>query len=151
MTGLRVIGGQWEEAEMPKLDDWSWHNGADNFPTNLPPENGGTHMGMFAAWAIHRGLWTEDPYWAEDLERVRRREITGRDFLLEHASGKLDSDDLTAKGKAFAEAYYEKDFVEDYDKAVGDGVSSLYEIEDSWGNYDRVAQAIDKRWATWPH
>ena len=134
---------------MPKLDDCSWHSDADNFPADLPAENGGTHLGMFAAWAIHRGLWTEDPDWAEDLERVRRREMTGRDFLMENTDGKFDSDDFTEKGKAFVEEYYDKHYLADYDEAVGEGLSSLYEVEDSWENYERVAQAIDKRWTIW--
>lgn len=38
-----------------KYDDASWHVGGD-FPKELPPEAGATHIGMFAAWCMLNGL-----------------------------------------------------------------------------------------------
>ena len=38
-----------------KYDDASWHYGGD-FPKDLPIEAGGTHIGMFFAWAVSSGL-----------------------------------------------------------------------------------------------
>jgi hypothetical protein len=32
-------------------DRADWHYGSD-FPNDVPDENGGTHIGMFLAWAI---------------------------------------------------------------------------------------------------
>lgn len=132
---------------MPKLDDCSWHDSADNFPTDLPQENGATHIGMFVAWAIRQGFWTDDPYCAEGVEKVRQRKMTGRDFLMEFSDGKFVSDDLTAEGRRFAESYYKKDYFNDYFGTVGDGLPTGYEVEDSWENYDRVAEVIGRRWA----
>ena len=37
-------------------DRIDWHSGAANFPSDLPDEAGGTHIGMYLAWAITRGL-----------------------------------------------------------------------------------------------
>ena len=34
-----------------KYDDAGWHVGGD-FPDDLPPEAGATHIGMFAAWCM---------------------------------------------------------------------------------------------------
>jgi hypothetical protein len=42
-----------------KYDDSSWHYGGDVFPEDLPPEAGGTHIGMFLAWAIMNYLESE--------------------------------------------------------------------------------------------
>ena len=36
-------------------DKADWHSGG-NYPADLPSDNGGTHIGMFLAWAILRGL-----------------------------------------------------------------------------------------------
>ncbi|WP_441328174.1 DUF7832 domain-containing protein [Mesorhizobium album] len=34
-----------------KYDDASWHSGG-NFPRELPPEAGATHIAMFVAWPL---------------------------------------------------------------------------------------------------
>ena len=36
-------------------DKTDWHYGGD-YPENLPSKNGGTHIGMFLAWAINNNL-----------------------------------------------------------------------------------------------
>lgn len=38
-----------------KYDDASWHVGGE-FPKELPPQAGATHIGMFAAWCMLAGL-----------------------------------------------------------------------------------------------
>jgi hypothetical protein len=45
--------------------------------------------------------------------------------------GKFDSDDFAATGKAFAEDDCGKDDLDAYAEAVGEELSSLYEVEDS--------------------
>ena len=57
---------------MAYYDLTDWHYGGD-YPPDLPPENGGTHIGFFLAWAIHRGLQGEihDEESAPALEVVR--------------------------------------------------------------------------------
>jgi len=63
-------------------DRADWHSGGD-FPAGLPAENGGTHIGMFLAWAIQRGL--EGAFHREEsataLAAVQARKMTGREFL----------------------------------------------------------------------
>jgi hypothetical protein len=42
---------------MGNIDRADWHyGGGDLYPKELPPENGGTHIGMYLAWIIQRGL-----------------------------------------------------------------------------------------------
>ena len=41
------------------IDNANWHYGGDGFPEDLPPEAGGTHIGMFLAWAIINHLESE--------------------------------------------------------------------------------------------
>lgn len=38
-----------------KYDDSTWHTDGD-FPADLPPEAGATHIGMFMAWALAQNL-----------------------------------------------------------------------------------------------
>lgn len=58
-------------------DKMDWHYGG-NFPEDLPPENGGTHIGMFLAWAIIQGLSGElhDEESPQALVAVRERHMT---------------------------------------------------------------------------
>lgn len=37
----------------------------------------------------------------------------------------------------------------DYDRVLGGTFASLYEVEDSWANYDKIARVIDERFAEW--
>jgi hypothetical protein len=73
-----------------KYDDASWHYGGD-YPNDLPSEAAATHIGMFLAWAILRDLvgdlHIEES--RESLERVRARQMTGREFLLKECDEKF--------------------------------------------------------------
>ena len=75
---------------MGSIDKIDWHSGG-NFPDDLPPENGGTHIGMFLAWIINNDLigemHLEDSI--EFINSVKNREKTGRDFLIEQCDGKF--------------------------------------------------------------
>jgi hypothetical protein len=66
----------------------------------LKPEAGGTHVGLFLAWALLSGLagalrLQEMP---DELGELRRREITPGAFFLRHCDGKLTDDDLSEEG-----------------------------------------------------
>jgi hypothetical protein len=135
-------------------DRADWHYGGD-FPKDLPPEAGGTHIGMFLGWAILRGLegelHREDS--VESLDAVRERRMTGRDFLMKECDEKFTAEDLNDEGNAFAEAYFQKDgpdgYVADYEATLGDNLPSLYHVEDTWENFDRFAPVLDRRFAEW--
>jgi hypothetical protein len=131
-------------------DRADWHSGGD-FPEGLPDDNGGTHIGFFLAWAIHRGLegemHREDS--ADELRAVRERKMTGREFLFRSCDGKFWDDDLSDEGNAFASDYYEERYVADYEETLGDDLESIYEVEESWANFDRLAPVLDRRFAEW--
>ena len=135
-------------------DRADWHYGGD-FPKDLPPEAGGTHIGMFLAWAITReleGLFHREES-AASLQAVRERRMTGREFLTKECDEKFWAEDLSDEGNAFAEAYYQKDgaasYLADYEEAFGAGRPSLYHVEDTWTNLDLIAPVLDWRLSEW--
>ncbi len=135
------------------IDRAEWHYGG-KFPPQLPAENAGTHIGMFLAWAIMAGL--ESGMHQRDsgagLEAVRGRRMTGRRFLAEFCDEKLTSEMLNEIGSRFAEAYYESDpplYFLDYDRVLGSALPTLYHVEDSWENFDRLAPVIQARFDAW--
>ena len=132
-------------------DKAKFHYDGD-FPKDLAPENGGTHIGMFLAWAIHRGLASEELIEdaAGEIDAVRDRRKTGRELLFTYLDQGIGEDDLNDEGNAFAESYYASNtFLKDYEKLFTNRYPTCYHVEDTWENFDLVADMIDKRYAKW--
>ncbi len=139
------------------IDRADWHSGGD-FPSELPPENGGTNIGMFLAWIILNGLQGEfhNEESAEDLNAVRRREMTGREFLFRCCDGKFWDEDLSEDGNQFAAAYYSGpsgkgygQYITDYENCLASNFPSTYYVADTWTNYDLLAPVIMDRYISW--
>lgn len=127
-----------------------------NFETDrLPNEAGGTHMGMYLAWAASKGLldWDFDE---ETLAPLLAREVTGSQLFFDRCDGKLTDDDFGDIGNAFTASYYEAHFVADYARVFADQIPNGGEttddfcsVPDTWENYDRLAPVLDERFAKW--
>ena len=135
-------------------DKMDWHYGG-NFPEDLPPENGGTHIGMFLAWAIIQGLSGElhDEESPQALVAVRERRMTGHEFLQKMCDERFWEEDLNEEGNRFASAYYAGTagnaygpYIGDYETILGSRYPTLYHAEDSWENYDLTAEQISRRY-----
>ncbi len=151
---------------MSKYDDASWHYGGD-FPKGLPDKNGATHTGMFLNWCIEKGLVSgelkEDA--EEEIESLKRREITGAEFVMEVMDGKFSEYDLNHLGNSFAKDYYKDDtdfgnrfssFADDYVNLFDAQAEekdyeyeTFYHIEDTYENYDLMKQIINHRFEEW--
>ena len=130
-------------------DKAKWHSGG-NFPKDVAPENGGTHIGFFLAWAVVHDLVSEDlrEDGGEDVLAVKERRMTGRTFLFKHLDGVLSEDDLNEHGNEFARYYYNS-YMGQYDRLIRTRLPTAYHAKDIWGNYDAVAKLIDKHYAAW--
>lgn len=151
---------------MSKYDDASWHYGSD-FPEELPIKNGATHTGMFLNWCINNDFISEEfkEDHEEDIQSLKRREITGAEFIIDFMDGKFSEYDLNETGNAFAHDYYKDDtdfgnrfssFADDYvnlfdTKAEENDYEyeTFYHIEDTYENYDLMKQVIDYRFEEW--
>ena len=135
----------------PSIDRAEWHYGGD-YPKELPPENGGTHIGMYLAWIIQRDLGSAmlRKYARDSLSLLRERKITGRKLLFNELDEKFVGSLLTKVGKDFTRDYYETScYIDDYDTVLGGALPTLYHVEDSWDNYDKLAPVIDQRFSRW--
>jgi hypothetical protein len=134
-------------------DRSDWHYGGD-FPKDLPRENGGTHIGMFLAWAIMTGLEGGElkANCPSSLAAVRARQMTGRQFLFGECDEKLWDVDLNDLGNAFAAHYYtspEWRYLKDYERIMAAGLPSMYHVEDTWDNFEKIAGVISQRFDDW--
>jgi hypothetical protein len=123
----------------------------------LPKGHAATHIGMFLAWIILHGLENEfhRQKSAELLAKVRRREITGRQFFEAACGDRFSERDLDPEGNDFTEFYYSNGagkrgpYFEDYKKALAARLPSFWHVADTWENYDKLAPVIDRRYQEW--
>jgi hypothetical protein len=141
-----------------KYDDASWHHGGD-FPMELPPSAGATHIGMFLAWMLLNGqagaLHLQEPV---SLAHLGQRTMTPGQWVLCHCDGKFTDADLSDEGNRFAEVYYAYDedryeegeptWLSDYAKSFPDA-ENAYSVPDDWASYDRLAPLLAQRFALW--
>ena len=131
-------------------DRADWHYGGE-FPSELPPDKGGTHIGMFLAWAAKSGLigsfhlQNSSSY----LEQLSRREITGCEFLVHACDEKFWPEDLSEEGNSFAREYYESDYFEDYFDTLASDLPTVYHVQDTWENFDRLCPVLENRFNEW--
>lgn len=141
---------------MASIDKMEWHYGG-NYPKKIPIENSGTHMGMFLTWIIDNDLIGEIHLYnsIEDLEKVKNKLLTGRDFLIKNCREKLCDEDLNEVGNDFAKYYYSiksqnaVSYFEDYTDLLVVGDMDIYEVKNTWGNYDKLKNRISARFIEW--
>ena len=144
-------------------DKAKWHWGAETAPTDIPHENGATHIAFFFRWCMERKLYSKDfaADFADDIARMDDS-FDYRGFFFRDMDGVLDSDALNAAGKAFAKAYYTTGrtkfakthgwYLQDYPDFVSEKLgekdfnNAYFYIENSPQNYAEVKQIIDRRY-----
>ena len=130
-----------------KYDDASWHYGGD-FPSDLPPEAGATHIGMFVAWAFLEGL--NNPEEDFDIEPLISRTKTPGAYLFDYLDGKFVESMLNEKGRRFAKLYFSLEnevYIQDYSRKLLNGLPTLYHVQDTWSNFDILKPMLDNRFS----
>lgn len=135
------------------IDRIDWH-GESAEQVGFPYENGGTHIGIYLAWIINNQLEGEfhQEESTDELEQVRTRQMTGRQFLINMCDEKFWEEDLNEQGFEFTQAYYEShQYFKDYDETLVDarGLTDTYAVDDTWDNYDLMAVVISQKYAQW--
>lgn len=113
----------------------------------IPVDRAGTHIAMFVTWLIERDLLADDhlgePTTAWYIGRIRSRERTARDLVADLFHDQLTEADLSPAGIEFTTAYYDR-YLDDYARVFAD-VPSIYDVEDTWENFDRLVVMLDYR------
>ncbi|MEA4854440.1 MAG: hypothetical protein VB082_09235 [Christensenella sp.] len=134
------------------FDQMEWH--AETFPDSMDRDCAGTHIGMYLAWLIMNDMIAPELYreYEADFERVKRREMTGRDLLMERLNEGLLEDVMTEEAQEFTADYYDSKYIDDYENVLGNSADSEYAVylhDDSWENYDQVEPMITERFEQW--
>jgi hypothetical protein len=138
-----------------KYDDASWHYGG-NFPEDLEPTAGATHIALFVAWATLAGLGGELA--ADQLPLLKSRSMTPTEWFIAACDEKFTDEDLSDEGNAFARSYYADaegalrdhigSYLGDYEVTFPEA-TDLYRVAPLWSSFDRLAAVLDQRLAEW--
>ncbi|MFR6018944.1 MAG: hypothetical protein ACLUG9_15465 [Paraclostridium sordellii] len=136
------------------IDSMDWHY-RDNYPDNLDKLHAATHIGIFLGWIIENNLESEflKNILKEDIEKFKKRKITGRQIFLNKCNRVLDDKFIDKKALEFTLGYYLSSredycqYIADYNEVFkGYNLNSSYEVEDIWENYYKMFSMIDKRY-----
>lgn len=117
-------------------------------------EAGSTHIGMFVAWALLSNLGGDIHIneFPDNLQKLRQRQITPAQFFRASCDEKFWDEDLNDEGNEFTALYYEMGgglYIEDYSSTFDEDLPSLYHVEDTWENFDKLKPVIDARYIEW--
>ena len=123
----------------------------------LPKGHAATHIWMFLAWAVLNGLESDfhRQHSAEALAKLRRWEITGRQFFEAACNERFSERDLSEEGNTFARHYYVDEagqrgvYFADYKRVLTAGLPSFWHVADIWDNFDKIAPVITRRYEEW--
>ena len=94
--------------------------------------------GMYLAWCVNLQLLSND--FAREFERetlrLRYRDLSPGAFFVKVTGGRLSDDQLSERGRLFAEHYYAT--------YRADAVGWLYDSNDDWDTYDAIAPQLTK-------
>jgi hypothetical protein len=122
-----------------------------NFPPNLPIEQAYVHIGMYLGWVIENNLYSEyfEDEASNQIFRFRRREISCT-ILSEIWDGYLGHELFSENGNMFTYYYYGGGvYHADYQDVLVKSLPSIYHVDDSWENYNKITARIDMRFQDW--
>ncbi|WP_315094714.1 hypothetical protein [uncultured Cellulomonas sp.] len=128
-------------------DKAKWHYDGD-FPRWTRKRQAFVHTGLFLAWLADRGMVAAELLTESARTIAAIRDRRGRpDDLYAEWDGVLMSTMLTEEANAFAGAYYEQLYLEDYDRVFPE--AGPYAVRGTWQSYDRIAPVLDERLDAW--
>jgi hypothetical protein len=121
------------------------------FPSILPIEQAYVHIGMFLGWMLENDLYGEifEDEEAHQVLRFQSREITCS-ILSAMWDGYLEEDMFNEEGNEFSVYYYQSGWYrKDYQEVLANDLPSMYHVEDTWENYEKISAKITERYQEW--
>jgi hypothetical protein len=143
------------QSEPVVYDKAKYHYRGD-WPKGLDRQQAFVHTGMYLGWLITRGMVQESEFEGPDGAAARdaflSRATTGPTLFERWFDGVLIGSALTPEGNRFTAYYFDFDtgqYLADYEALLAGGLDELYEVRDTWANFDVLATRIDERLAEW--
>ncbi len=141
------------ENDTDVYDKAKWHFGGD-FPKDLDDFQGYVHTGMFLGWLIDNDLVSDEfkNDHSEEIEKFKQHKLTGPEIFERCCDGVLVVEDINELGNRFALPYFDFEtglYLGDYEKSLAENLPSLYYVADTWDNYIKLKEVLDKRFSDW--
>ena len=128
------------------IDRLDWHAGADNFPKNMPYENGGNHIGYFMEYLYKHDFIPDSADNAiEEYLKVKNGEKNGLQFLMENCDEKFWDVDTNEEGLQFTNYLY-NDYLSNVENVLG---HNPYKHKYSIADYQKVEIWLDEQFSIW--
>ncbi len=144
---MDTIAGKKQE----KVYDLAKNHFLGDFPASLPIEKAYLHIGIYMGWIIDHDLYSEyfEDEASTEIYRFKRREI-GCIILAEIWNGSLSHELFSDQTNLFTFYYYAGGiFKIDYNELLVKSHKTIYHVEDSWENYDKISKRISERFEEW--
>ncbi|CJB03041.1 Uncharacterised protein [Streptococcus pneumoniae] len=107
---------------------------------------------MFLGWIIDNHLFSDEflEETEEEINKFKLRKMTGTQVYM-FWDGVLSDDMLNDEGNQFAIDYFDFEkglYLDDYDDVFLE-CDTLYQVQDTWGNYFKLKEVIDTRYKEW--
>jgi len=122
-----------------------------DFPASLPIEKAYLHIGIYMGWIIDNDLYSEyfEDEASTEIYRFKRREI-GCIILAEIWDGALSHELFSDETNLFTFYYYAGGiFKKDYAEVLVKSHKTIYHVDDTWENFDRISKRITERFVEW--
>jgi len=133
-------------------DKAKWHFEGE-FPEELDAFQGYVHTGIFLSWLIDNNLVSDEfqSDFEEEIKEFKNRKLTGPQ-IFERCDGVLMLDMINELGNRFALHYFDFEkgqYLSDYETTLATNLPSLYHVADTWENYEKIKQVLDRRFTDW--
>lgn len=139
------------EKKQDKVYDLAKNHFLGDFPSSLPIEKAYLHIGIYMGWVIENGLFSEyfEDEASTEIYRFSRREI-GCIILAEIWNGALSHELFNDQTNLFTFYYYAGGiFKKDYTEVLVRSHKTIYHVEDTWENFDKISKRMSERYNEW--
>jgi len=130
------------------LDKSDWHLN-ESYPKDIDNSKVFVYTGFFVCWLANNNLILKDSNFSKGLKLLKERVLFPSQFFSEYLDGNFLTSQLTDMAIPFTLNYYyaeNGEYFNDYFETFCTEEMSLYHVEDTWDNYDRIAKVIDSRY-----
>lgn len=139
------------EKKQDKVYDLAKNHFLGDFPASLPIEKAYLHIGIYMGWVIDMKLYSEyfEDEASTEIYRFSRREI-GCIILAEIWNGALSHELFNDETNLFTYYYYAGGlFKKDYTEVLVKSHKTIYHVEDTWENYEKLRDRMTERFIEW--
>jgi hypothetical protein len=134
-----------------KVYDLAKNHFLGDFPASLPIEKAYLHIGIYMGWIIDNDLYSEyfEDEASTEIYRFKRRDI-GCIILAEIWNGALSHELFNDDTNLFTFYYYAGGiFKKDYTEVLVKSHKTIYHVDDTWENYNKISKRISERYEEW--